>query len=430
LADVSSWLVLVYMAANNSLSGEVDAAFDQMKSAALQSGVTVIVEVIRPTPKGSSSPQPPPPGVATSNGNDGVMTRYLLTGNGGATELMSKDGVDSGVPGELKCFLDWATSTYATAPINVALAVWSHGSGVIDWGSQDSNPAPHVKASPASNWILASGDVCAIGMSGSDYLTTQQFASELATSAYCQAKNSFALVLFDACFMSMLEIGYQLQSSATGGSATALYLAGSEWEMGSDAPGGPPGLPYAQILSGLSGSQAPLDFVESIVGTYETKAAASSSVVVFAGLDLVALATFASTYETLVEVMAVLAQSAAGKQAVQSAAAAAHPFYGYFIDARAFLNALPASDEADECIAALAKVLAPGFFTTNEDYGGVSIFYPNHALAESTWATYQSLFFPTDTGWGALLANQVVGTSDADRPIFVCEESAPTELPM
>jgi hypothetical protein len=373
------WTVLLYMAADNSLSvpptlggtSLVDDQFADMEAATLDANVIVIVELVT---------------------TGGVMTRWRISHGGKARldEQPQKVYVNTGEVAPLSEFIDWGISQGAP-DANVALVMWSHGSGVIDWGQQT-----EVRASAEQD----PGALRAVGMSDTyeSYLRTVDFAQALASSNYCKAGNQFGVVVFDACYMAMVEVSHQIRGSVQ-------YIVASENEL--DAPG----LPYARFLSSLNSTVDPKSFASSLVKAFGAIAPSNSTAI---ALDLSKLSGFAQTFKSLVSVMNAHAVD------VVTARSKAPDIYLCFVDIQRILGTLqgvlPAGATAPALAALQDATLAsvasgPGV----AGYGGLAIYFPKSKGLVHFLPEYSPLDFPKDTGWSVLLGTLLVSAPAALR---------------
>jgi hypothetical protein len=384
------WTVLLYMAADNSLSvpptaggsSLVDDQFAAMQAATLDANVSVIVELVT---------------------TGGVMTRWRIA-HGGKTRLdeqPQKVIVNTGTAKPLTEFIDWGIAQGAPNA-NVALVTWSHGSGVIDWGRQTTEeaatkPSPvfGLRAGPRARSPGKPGDgkTRAINLSDTykSYLTTADFAQALADSKYCQNGNKFGVVVFDACYMAMVEVSYQIRGSAQ-------YIVASENEL--DAPG----LPYATFLSSLNSTVDPKSFAGSLVNAFGALKRSNSTAI---AVDLSKLSDFADTLKSLADVMSARAAD------VLAARLKSPDIYLCFIDIRKMLGTLqgvlPAEATApslDALEIATVATVASGPGVTG--YGGLAIYLPKSKGLLNFLSEYQALDFPKETGWSALLETLLV----------------------
>ena len=203
------WLVLVYMAADNSLN---DYAYQDLKE---MSSVSIIPQVKLV--------------VLTDfqNGEDEISESDEATGTLITQPLNSE--VDSGNYRTLESFVETYYSRYPAK--NVALILWDHGDG---WRSERS---------------------AAVDSTSSDYLLMFQLHQALAD---LKSKGiSFSLIGFDECLMGMEEVLYDVKDYADYFVASEAYEPGEGWD-------------YQKLLSFLSSNPeaTPEEFGKAIVDAY------------------------------------------------------------------------------------------------------------------------------------------------------------------
>jgi hypothetical protein len=195
----TTWTVLVYMAANNSLDAAALLNFQQMAQVAFPAGtanapVTILVQMTRAGGNG------------TGTDNWSGTRRYIVQQNTSSTifpssELLNNMGssVDSGNPQTLQQFIAWGQG-YAPAT-HYLVDVWDHGSG---WDPV--NDATSTKALHRA--------ICYDQTTGS--VMTDASLSSALTALY-----PIDIVAMDDCLMSCAEVAYQIRGQAN-------YLVASE----------------------------------------------------------------------------------------------------------------------------------------------------------------------------------------------------------
>jgi hypothetical protein len=193
--------LLVYMAADNSLSGDADANINNMIS-----------------------------GFANYDGNGRVL--IYLDGNGNNPQLFQlvKDNSGQVTRESIKEYpqqnslspevMDniFSDVVHCFPSQSYGLVLWSHGYGWI--------PQSLTKSAIRTRWF---------GQDGSNYMEIQDLINALSRGP------RFSYILFDACFMGGIETAYALRRSTD-------YLIASPSEILSD------GFPYQDILSSLLGN--------------------------------------------------------------------------------------------------------------------------------------------------------------------------------
>jgi hypothetical protein len=388
----AQWTVLVYMAGDYpGLATQLATDQAAMQAATSSSDVDVIVEQVV---------------------DKGAMTRWQIT-QGSKTQLNNLDTgnpltppatgaqpviVNTGLPGPLTDFITWGVQSFPAS--HVALVIWSHGSGVVYFNAIKAGlPAPPIGSGPLD-----------VGYSQTFHssLSTADLASALAAAP----AGALDLVAFDACLMSMVEVGYQIRSSAS-------FMLGSEVIVQGAA------LPYTKLLSDLVASpgMSPKDFALTAVADYSTIANAAVDGTLVA-VDLGQLPTYAGAFQALVQAMSA---DTAAVTVARGNTTAIYP--GYYLDSTLFMGQLATAFAAGAAASgaalqqAVLSMTKTGSGTTG--YGGLSMFYPPGNL--DVLPTYLKLDFPTSTGWGNLLqtllgasaqaaAGQVVSGSVATTP--------------
>lgn len=205
-AKEAAWTVMVYMAADNDLWSAGIADINEMEAVGSSIDVNVVVqaEFKRAYPEG-----------APGNAVRGLVTpdHDLLAISSRLSDIGRKDMTD---PETLLDFIAWAKESYPAK--RYALVIWNHGNG---WKDGDARP-------------LGSRGVILDDSSGSSLMSLPELAQALALSGV-----RLDLVDFDACYMAMYEVAYELADLSG-------YLAFSEDTTPAD------GNPYTEILWGLS----------------------------------------------------------------------------------------------------------------------------------------------------------------------------------
>ncbi len=163
-----SWHFMLYLAGDNNLSNSLSAALDRLEAADfLLDTVTVTVQLDR-------------------QGGTGVY-RYLVQPNVGYVDGINRwylGELNSGDPGTLADYLQWAMGAYPAD--NVYLAIANHGRGIQGMG-----------------WDTESDD----------YLSLPEVRAALQMGTDNGAQKIDVLHL-DACLMSMVEVLHEVQSHA------------------------------------------------------------------------------------------------------------------------------------------------------------------------------------------------------------------------
>ena len=230
LQATANWTVMVYLDGDNNLEGAAIDDFNEMEAIGSSSAVNVVVQFDR---SGSYD---------NSNGDWQTTRRFYVNKDPNGydstifnTELSDLGEVNMGDRSKLEEFISWATSNY---PANhYLLVLWDHGSG---WKK---SPSEAIKA------------VC-VDETDVDELTLTEIKLALNTVT-CSGDCPLDIVGFDACFMGMLEIDYELLPYAH-------YRVGSEEYEPQD------GWDYYRLLYFLKNSPlaTPATVAKEIVRTY------------------------------------------------------------------------------------------------------------------------------------------------------------------
>ena len=189
------WTVMVYIGADNSLSGYVNGDVDEMESAGSTDDVAILCQI-----DGSSSYG----GYDDYLGNNWSTVRRYEIQSGSPSDNRINHGfiadlgeLDSADPDVVRDFVDWAIDNY---PANrYMLVLWNHGSG---WA----RPAP---GAPYKGIIFddGDGDGSGIGFSNGEYAT---MLSEIRS----HLGRSLNVVCFDACIVGLIESEYETMGYA------------------------------------------------------------------------------------------------------------------------------------------------------------------------------------------------------------------------
>lgn len=252
------WTFLVYMAADNDLRAFAANNIKQMASIGSNENIHIVIHLdIR------------------LNDNQKVTRRYYVEKN--KINHMNPDQamqyMDSGDPQTLISFCEWAIKNYPAQ--NYALILWDHATGILDPKYYKIiNPTELFVFNPATNKFeldrsveyldlfdyidLDQRGICFDSSTG-NYLTNQklEFALQEICTNYIHGK--FKLIGFDACLMSMLEVGNFIKYYAE------TMVGSQEVELGA-------GWNYAHVLQPFATAGAVIDyytFAAHIVHAYQ-----------------------------------------------------------------------------------------------------------------------------------------------------------------
>jgi hypothetical protein len=365
-----SWTFMVYLDADNSLENAGIMNFNQMETVGSTADINIVVQMDRI------------PGYDDSNGDWTGTRRYYVTKdtdtqNIHSTLIQEMGELDMSDPQTLSSFVKWAVQDYPAQ--HYALVLWDHGAGYPGVCYDDSN--------------------------GGHCLTMTELKQALSDAAQTTGTRMDVLV-FDACFMGMIEVGHQIRDYAD------FMVASEESEPG-------PGSPYDTILAGLAStpSMSPSQFASMIVSKYVTSYTDGlpdpydESTITDAAYDLSKEPTLATAISSFSEAL-----KNSFKQygnAITTARTQSETFYGQFVDLYDFTNQVKNSisnatiqSVADNLLTQIdSYVIAEGHGNMHPNANGVTIYYPekyekaNYAGSE----TDRALDFPWDTQWDEFL---------------------------
>ncbi len=230
-AGPKQWTFMVYVAGDNSLDEFAVADFNELKAAASNANVNVVLQI----EKGSRLP------TALSGGLGSSTYRGLVTG--ASTSLTDIGNQNMASPTTLSTFVSWAKATYPAT--NYGLVLWSHGGG---WKSNKA----YRGAFKANRGALIDE------ASSNNYMSLSDIRTALTNGM--GVGNKLAVLAFDACLMGQYEVAYELRNNAQ-------YLVASE-EL---VPG--PGMPYTQVTNILTSAptstpQSPQSFATGMANAF------------------------------------------------------------------------------------------------------------------------------------------------------------------
>lgn len=252
------WTFLVYMAADNDLRAFAANNIKQMASIGSNENIHIVIHLdIR------------------LNDNQKVTRRYYVEKNkiNHMNQEENTQRMDSGDPQTLISFCEWAIKNYPAH--NYALILWDHATGILDPKYYKIvNPTELFIFNPASNKFeldrsveyldlfdyidLDQRGICFDSSTG-NYITNQKL--EFALQEICAncIHGKFKLIGFDACLMSMLEVGNFIKYYAE------TMVGSQEVELGA-------GWNYAHVLQPFATPSAVIDyptFAAHIVHAYQ-----------------------------------------------------------------------------------------------------------------------------------------------------------------
>ena len=251
------WTFIAYIAADNDLRSFAARNIKQMAEIGSNSNINIVAHLdIR------------------MSGNKKVTRRYYIEKkkilhvnvNDPATQKM-----DSGHPNTLISCCEWAMTDYPAD--NYALVFWNHGTGIIDpVRGQFINPTELFTFNPNNNRLELNRTIGFLDFvelqeeqergicwddSTGNYLTNQDMDNALGTIRKSYMKGEkFALICFDACLMSMLEVANIIKRHAH------IMISSQEVELGT-------GWNYKKALSQFSkSSPTKEELAKNIVTAY------------------------------------------------------------------------------------------------------------------------------------------------------------------
>lgn len=196
-----SWTVMVYMDGDNDLETAAVDDFNEMESVGSTSLVNIVVQFDRHS------------AYDNSNGDWDVTKRFHVKkdtngyDNTISSPVLSDLGeINMGDPNSLQNFITWAQNDYPAD--HYLLVLWDHGSG---WKAPGS-----VKS------------VC-IDDTDNDELTMIEVETALRNAA-CSGDCPLDIVGFDACYMGMVEVDYQIMPYAHYRVGSEEYEPGDGWD--------------------------------------------------------------------------------------------------------------------------------------------------------------------------------------------------------
>ena len=251
------WTFIVYMAADNDLRSFAARNIKQMASIGSNEHINILVHLdIR------------------VSGNKKITRRYFIEKNrilhvnshDQATQCMN-----SGDPNTLISCCKWGIKDYPAK--EYALIFWNHGTGIIDPPhGRIINPAELFSFNPSTNRLELDRSIGFLDLinclepeqrgicwddSIGNYLTNQKLESALATITKDYLKgNKLSIIGFDACLMSMIEIGNIVKNYAH------IMVSSQEVELGM-------GWNYSAILYPFAKNSLDMNtFAQNIVDMY------------------------------------------------------------------------------------------------------------------------------------------------------------------
>jgi hypothetical protein len=425
---VANWTVLVYLAGDNNLDAAGAVDLKEMKSVGSSDAVNVVVQFDRA-------------------GSRGTTKRYRARkGTTVAADVVQDLGeTNCGDPAVLYDFLAWGVETYPAQHYLVVL--WNHGAGWDDsnlyGGDYFGGEAPPIAHKGVT--VTRSGSMgrsVTPGASGARRIPLAQarsalrrgqralFSTTVGKMVHTRAiafddqakdyidnlemkrvmlrlkgliKRKIDILGFDACLMSMVEVGFEIRDAAA-------YTVGSQEEEPNN------GWPYDRILKVLAKNPAtaPAELSRAIVGSYLASYGANAGVT-FAASDLSQVGGVATAVSTLGAALSTAVKDAAAYAALTDVRARVQEYtapYDEYVDLVDLCDGLdkmlPRPDIAVATKAvrgAIARlILESGFKGANVARShGTSIYFPKKKVC----SLYSTLDFAKKGKWARFINDYV-----------------------
>lgn len=287
------WTVIIEVAADNDLRGFAAQNIKQMAAIGSNDLVNIIVELhIR------------------FSANNKVTRRYLIE-QGKILHMNADDPttqkMDSGDPQTFISFCSWALKHYPSK--HVAVIFWDHGTGIIDpTGGRILHATELFSFNPRTNKLELNRSIGYLDFislyaqeqrgicwddSTGNYLTNQKLvhALDVACNQHHKGKK-FDIIGFDACLMSMLEVGDLVKDYAD------LMVSSQEVELAT-------GWNWELILAKFKEPEAPtpVEFAQHIVQMYEKTFNKITSDYTLSALRLDTIPTLSAQMHRLAELL-------------------------------------------------------------------------------------------------------------------------------
>lgn len=426
----ANWTLMVYLAGDNNLDAAGVTDLMEMKKVGSSAGINVVAQFDRAGGKGSTK-------------------RYRLRkGTSLAADAVADLGeTNTGDPAVLRDFLTWGIKNY---PAKHYLAVlWNHGAGWDDsnlyaaggdYFSGDAPPVVHKgytldakgglakgagrkKAAPiplaqaraaarhghralfrSSVQKMAQSRAIAFDDQAKDYIDNLEMKRVLLDIKKL-LKRKIDILGFDACLMSMLEVGYQVKT-------VAAYSIGSQEEEPNN------GWPYDRILSALAKKPAmsPAELSKLAVTQYLASYGANAGVT-FSATDLGKIDPVAAAVNTLGGALAKAMSNAKTAAAIRSVRAGVQEYsspYDDYVDlvdlcdglTKLVADATVKSACAAVKAAAAQMILQSGWKGANMAHSnGASIYFPKKKVC----SLYRTLDFAKKNAWAKFINAYIAG---------------------
>jgi hypothetical protein len=324
-ANQKQWTFIVYMAADNDLRAFAANNIRQMASLGSNQHVNIVAHLdIR------------------LNGNQKVTRRYYIENN--KLNLLNSEPetqhMDSGDPNTLISCCEWAINTFPAE--NYALIFWNHGTGIIDpVNYKVINPAELFSFNTKTNQLeldrsvgfldflhfadLDQRGICWDNSTG-NYLTNDKVNSALHDICNRVLKKKFSIIGFDACLMSMIEVGHIIKNYAD------IMVGSQEVELGT-------GWNYAYVLQPLlQGGISPEDFARHIVSAYQQSYQTITADFTQSAMDLRQSSALEKNVDEVAQILLELLRYQEKKSILQAIKASKHKKYCTHFDEPSYID--------------------------------------------------------------------------------------------
>lgn len=250
------WLILVYMAGDNSISSFVIPDINDMEKGAPTKSSNFRLYIQADKGEKKTEKEPWTGAVRCPIWYQEKVEEGKISTPDNEREYLSK--IDSSKPEELKKFVQRGISKYPSKKI--MLVLWSHGYGIDDSKSKATNYAeslfdsinykgikhpltPHILAlnNLFNSWKTPAKQLKGILEDEGTTMSTAAISNILKDMTENIIKKKFDIIAFDACNMSSLELAYQISDFCD------IFIASENIVP-------PFGFPYSKILSHIENS--------------------------------------------------------------------------------------------------------------------------------------------------------------------------------
>jgi len=409
-------IIMIYMAADNDLRPFAARNIQQMANIGSNQNITIVVHLdIR------------------ISGNKKITRRYLIEKD----QVLHIDPynpltqqMDSGNPATLISFCEWAIKNYKADEYDLIL--WNHGTGILEpphgkiINPMDLfvfNPATHrleldrsIGFMDAINYTLPrQRGVCWDDTTG-NYLSNRKM--EIALQTICQKflnGKKFGIIGFDACLMSMIEVGSFIKKYAH------IMVGSEEVELGM-------GWKYDEVLAPfLKEKLDTASFARHIVFAYDRTYQSITNDYTLSAINLDSIDLLEKNIDSIAKMLieglekqksifAAIIKDSKNKLLCthfdEPTYIDLHHFYknlAYHIKKSTSDNSSLKSNllqKLDEGVQLIEKIVIANTVGKNlKNAHGISIYFPERGIHNS----YQEAAFLTTNNWGSLLTRYIFG---------------------